>query len=551
MFSIRSKITLLNVIGVAVSIGVATVIGAVSIADYGHENAEKNMSLLCQNGQDSLNNYFKSVEQSVKIISDLISTDLNNIPDDAFESSMPQHMHNADILFASTAKNTNGVFTYYYRIDPDVSNEKGFWYVTDDGGKTFESLTVSDLTVEEMAYDWFRVPKSTGEPIWLNPYLTENLPEKYGDYYVVSYNYPIKRKGNFVGVVGIEISYITLGEQINKIKVLDTGFAFIVNNNDASIIYHPIYDILRMDESIRPSIPDDFKVDFLNGQEHIVYTFEGVEKHCCWLKLIDGMSIVVTAPASEITGTWKSLVLTISLVALGIVVFFAAFSFLSANRITKSLRELTLAAEEINKGNYNVRIDVHGKNEIGTLSQTVNNLIKNLDEYIADLNAVAYSDALTSVGNKSAFDARIAEIQKRIDNKEEDLEFAIAILDCDNLKDINDEFGHDKGDIYLRNSCNFMRRTFLNSIIYRIGGDEFAIILEGEDYRNREQLQKRFITRSAEVSSFAKEKWERIRVSIGIATYDPKIDHTANDVVVHADHVMYVHKRERKRSNKY
>ena len=262
------------------------------------------------------------------------------------------------------------------------------------------------------------------------------------------------------------------------------------------------------------------------------------------------MSVVVTAPESEITGTWQPLVLTISLVAVGIIAAFGVLSFLSANRITRSLRELTVAAEEINKGNYDTKVNIHGSGEIGVLSSTVNNLIDHLSEYISDLNAVAYSDALTSVGNKPAFDARLAEIQKHIDEGD-NVEFGIAILDCDNLKEINDEFGHDKGDIYLRNSCNFMRRIFLNSVIHRIGGDEFAIILEGEDFRNRENLRKRFLARSAEISSFAKNKWERIRVSIGIATYDPDIDHTANDVVIHADHLMYENKRERKKTNKY
>ena len=350
--------------------------------------------------------------------------------------------------------------------------------------------------------------------------------------------------------MGIEINYQTLGSIVNEIKVLDSGYAFIVSNIDGSIIYHPVYDILRMKEEERPQIPDEFKNKFLEGNKHIVYKFEGVKKHCCWEKLTDGMSIVVTAPAKEISGTWKPLVLTLSLVAAGIVTLFGFLSFLTSSRLTKSLRKLTQAAEEINKGNYDVNLTSYSNDEIGVLNNTVNSLIKNLDEYISDLNAVAYSDALTSVGNKSAFDARIAEIQKKIDDNNEYVAFAVAFLDCDNLKEINDEFGHDKGDIYLRNSCNFIRRTFLNSIVYRIGGDEFAIILEGEDYKNREMLEKRFIKRSAEVCSFAKEKWEEIRISIGMAVYDPDLDRTANDVVIHADHMMYYHKRERKKSMK-
>ena len=207
---------------------------------------------------------------------------------------------------------------------------------------------------------------------------------------------------------------------------------------------------------------------------------------------------------------------------------------------------MTMAAEEIDRGNYKVELSYKGNNEIGVLTNTVSKLIKNLDEYITDLNSLAYADALTEVRNKSAFDLYIEEMQKHIDNGEKP-EFAIAIFDCDNLKDINDEYGHDKGDVYLRNSCHLMCRVFSKSVFYRIGGDEFAAILQYEDFVNRELLKKHFLEKSAEVCQFAKKPWEQIRVSVGIATYDPDVDKSVEDVMVHADHLMYTNKRERKK----
>ena len=239
----------------------------------------------------------------------------------------------------------------------------------------------------------------------------------------------------------------------------------------------------------------------------------------------------------------------ISLIAAIIIAVFVAISILFARRFTKPLKALTAAAEEINAGNYDVKLDYKGNDEIGTLTMTMNRLISNLGDYIEDLNNLAHTDALTSVSNKNAFDERAKQIQERIEAGEEGLAFAIAILDCDNLKDINDEFGHDKGDIYLRNSCYLMSRVFQGSVVYRIGGDEFGIILEGEDYENREALKKAFIDRSAEMCSFAKESWEKIRVSVGVAAYDPQIDSSVADVLRHADTLMYQNKRKRKKQN--
>ena len=107
-----------------------------------------------------------------------------------------------------------------------------------------------------------------------------------------------------------------------------------------------------------------------------------------------------------------------------------------------------------------------------------------------------------------------------------------------------------KGNVYLRNSCHLICRIFEHSVVYRIGGDEFVAILQGEDYKNRDKLRKQFDIKSKEICSFAKADYEKIRVSIGIAVYDPRVDATAEDVAVHADHLMYENKRERKKKGK-
>jgi GGDEF domain-containing protein len=61
---------------------------------------------------------------------------------------------------------------------------------------------------------------------------------------------------------------------------------------------------------------------------------------------------------------------------------------------------------------------------------------------------------------------------------------------------------------------------------------------------------KEFFKKSEEVSSFAKEEWEKVNVSLGIAVYDKDIDTFVEDVLIHADHQMYENKRQRKRKRK-
>ena len=67
----------------------------------------------------------------------------------------------------------------------------------------------------------------------------------------------------------------------------------------------------------------------------------------------------------------------------------------------------------------------------------------------------------------------------------------MGVFDCDNLKQINDQNGHDKGDIYIRAASQLICRVFAHSPVFRIGGDEFAVVLQNEDFINREDLIRR------------------------------------------------------------
>ena len=559
MRSLRLKITLLNVIGISVALVVATTIGVISIANFGHDSSEESLRLLCKEGHDDLNDYFDSVEQSVDIVSDLLEEDLKNETLDINNkeaNGLVDHTAKADLYFKEAVKHTEGVTTYYYRLDPTLTNQLGFWYTDEGDGLTYHTPT--DLSTKEEtdpSCSWYFKPKKDGTASWLLPYDTASLD----DFIVISYNAPVyqQKEGQpklFVGVVGIEISYKTLGDQIKDIKALETGYAFIVENEKGTIIYHPKIDLLSIPEDQRPQTPAEFVAGLKgeadsSGGRHIEYVYEGVQKHCYVVGLSnEDMSIVVCVPLREVNNLWLKVVGQIVVAALVVIAASILVTILFSRRLTKPLKDLTVAAEEINKGNYKVKLDCKGNDEIAVLTTTVNKLIEHLGGYISDLNSLAYADALTSVRNKGAFDIFTREMQARIDDSKNRPEFAIALFDCDDLKDINDSFGHDKGDVYLKNSTHLICRIFQNSPVYRVGGDEFVVVLQNEDYRHRESLKRFFIEKSAEICEFAKEPWEQIRVAVGIAVYNAETDHSVEDVMRRADHLMYENKHERKKS---
>ena len=167
---------------------------------------------------------------------------------------------------------------------------------------------------------------------------------------------------------------------------------------------------------------------------------------------------------------------------------------------------------------------------------------------VEGLNKKVFVDALTNVRNKGAFDEYIQKLQKEIDETGE-ANFAIGMLDCDNLKKINDKYGHDKGDIYLKGAAQLICHCFRHSSVFRIGGDEFVVIIENEDFRSMEGMIKSFYRRKKEICELAENEWDEVNISIGVAIYDPELDETLEDTMRRADKIMYDNKRVWKRAN--
>ena len=134
------------------------------------------------------------------------------------------------------------------------------------------------------------------------------------------------------------------------------------------------------------------------------------------------------------------------------------------------------------------------KNEISDIADniralemdTVNfiNNINNKDEQITELDILSTKDGLTGVGNVRAYKNLI----EKLNNNLRDTDFSILMADINNLKTINDTYGHKEGDIYIQTCCKMLCSQFKHSAVFRIGGDEFVVIIQNEDFNNRFKL---------------------------------------------------------------
>lgn len=90
-------------------------------------------------------------------------------------------------------------------------------------------------------------------------------------------------------------------------------------------------------------------------------------------------------------------------------------------------------------------------------------------------------DALTGVKNKRAYLEAAGRLDRQIAEKSVS-PFAVVVLDVNDLKKVNDSCGHQAGDMLLKRVCKMICNVFKHSPVFRIGGDEFAVIAQGEDH---------------------------------------------------------------------
>ena len=537
MHSLRTKIAMLAVWVTVIAVAVATLLSVVFIRNAEHSQSEQLLLLLCETGERNLDYYFNSVEKSLRKVAAYTEKDLDGLETEKFQ----RHMERVEKYFEEIANKTNGVLTFYYRIDPAVSDTvKGFWYVNLDG-TDFTAHEVTDITLydteDTSKLVWFTVPKYEGKPIWLPPYITDNL-----DVNVISYNMPIYWRGQFVGVIGIEIDYSTMAEQVDSIQLYNNGYAFLTDT-DGRLIYHSRIDLAQLSEEDMPKTPEGL----VSESTFTKYTFNGEEKEAVWLRLSNGMRLYVSVPQKETEGDWRHLVSQILLASSAVLVLCILLAWLFSRKVTKPLQQLTEAARQADAGNYDFTLEYKGRDEVGLLTGTFKRMAEHMKAHINDLNRRANVDALTSVRNRGAFTAYVEEMQKNLQAAPENAEFAVGMFDCNDLKTINDTYGHEKGDIFLKTATRVICKVFQHSPVFRIGGDEFAVILRNDDFWNREELVRKFEEDSAAISAAAENPWEKVSVSMGIAVYDPQTDHCVNDTVRRADKVMYVNKKAQKK----
>ena len=160
------------------------------------------------------------------------------------------------------------------------------------------------------------------------------------------------------------------------------------------------------------------------------------------------------------------------------------------------------------------------------------------------LKKYASTDLLTEVMNRRAGLDYLEDEMERIKEKEDQL--AVIFIDVNDLKVVNDNFGHQEGDNLLQKISNILQHSLRrDDKVVRLGGDEFLLILPTSDKKAAEKIWQR-INEELKAADRANKKDYKIWASHGVAEYSPDYNKTVDQLINTADHNMYQEKEKLK-----
>ncbi|MBO4425570.1 MAG: diguanylate cyclase [Clostridiales bacterium] len=541
---ISLKIKFVGIILVMVVVLAAT-LGSLCYSVLGKvldDDAAQNLNLTVRQYVLQVDNKLCRVEDAVQGVDAYVTGRLSSayeISDPAIRDSFQQYIEQ---YFVTVAGNNNDVVACYMTFNPEItdSGTNGFYYCKADDG-TMASADVTDvLKFSESENVWFYQPVEKQSALWLDPYYSPK-----SDMVVISYVLPVYIDDVLVGVVGIDMDFNKLIKYVSGFPVMDTGESYL-KSNDGTVHYHLGFyeqgENAHGDKDVTVTENANKMTQATSDKYVIRYKFDGADKAMVFGTLENGMKLVIEADYA-VAFSSRSVVLTWILV-IGIIfcAVMVGVSYYYANRITRSLRELTDASHRIANGDLRVQIpDVDTNDEVADLTRSIKTVVNSLKTYTVDMETKAFVDQMTKVKNKSAFNSMVESIDEQI--RDGVARFAVVMCDLNYLKVTNDKFGHSAGDDAITRAAHIICEHFPLSQVFRIGGDEFVVILTEHDFRIRQKLIYEFGEHLKQLDNNPHDI-KNISLSYGASEFHAGEDPDFNAVFKRADERMYQMKQE-------
>ena len=211
-------------------------------------------------------------------------------------------------------------------------------------------------------------------------------------------------------------------------------------------------------------------------------------------------------------------------------------------------QEMQSAGEQNNpKENSSDPETEESRDEIEAISYKVRQMHEVMGRTLEYMQEKANTDGLTGVGNRTAYIETENSYEERM--KDQSVQFAVAVFDINDLKKINDSYGHLTGDRIIVGAAETIGTVFGKEHVFRIGGDEFLAIVQDI---NEAQLNEKLAALEQEIRRYNEAhagEQGTLSISAGGSAYRPETDRTFHDIFVRADEALYVRKETYHRSS--
>lgn len=392
MNTLKTKVVILVVICTVISTAICGGLSLLGTINISSQDAQKIMSVQCENSSQDINNTLNCIEQSVDTLAALAEQSLTDM--DEFrtnEQYVEDYTKALEPIALEFAKNTEGALTYYIRYNPEFTEPtSGIFATRDSDDAEFEQLTPTDFSIydpSDVAHvGWYYIPVQNGEATWMDPYLNSNI-----NVYMISYVVPIYVDGVSVGIVGMDIDFSNIEDIAEGISLYQSGGAFIVNSSN-QIVYHKELefgtDLSTANNGELASLDADLNDSSKVGTE-LNYRWKGKKTVSCYQSLVNGMKLILFAPEDEIRASSKNIMWMMVLAEAIAIIFSAVVGFFLSNGIVSPIKQVTEIIKQIAELNLKRDERIHKlskmKDETGAMSRAVQEMNERLLDMVEKL----------------------------------------------------------------------------------------------------------------------------------------------------------------------
>lgn len=414
--------------------------------------------------------------------------------------------------------------------------------------------------LEEKLFDprirpWFKVAKTSDIDIWTSVYIDFGTH----DLVATRARRVLDESGNLKGVVATDMPLRALNTFVSSLDVSNNGIAFIIEPNGDLIASSCSPNIrnfedgkmtrLNAADSENPMLVEVYKQvekhravikNNVQVAPFYFYNNEGAKIHVAYSRFQDQSGLfwinVVAIPDQDFMGGISHNVRRTIVLAVLATLFVVLIGLSILNWVTRDLKKLSFAVNQIGSGSLEHPINIRRSDEIGDLAQSFQAMQQRLQ-----------TDHLTTLPNRYAFEQALGEAINRLESCPSE-KFAVMFIDVNDFKKVNDNHGHEIGDnVLIELALRLRTQVRKKDMVARFAGDEFVVLFY--DIESRVDLKVIFHkieTALAEPMHMGSGSIHLYGAAIGVA-YCPEDGKTAKELLIKADHEMYAHKDQLKK----